>query len=46
MVDQLTKGATTRIRNQVAGYITHTYAISESEPSSENDMLEEETADV
>jgi len=46
MVDQLTKGPTTRVRNQVAGYITHKYALSESESSGEDDMLEEETAEV
>jgi ribosomal protein S17E len=46
MVDQLTKGATTRIRNQVAGYITHKYALSESESSSEDDLLDEATEEV
>jgi ribosomal protein S17E len=46
MVDQLTKGPTTRVRNQVAGYITHKYALSESESSSEDDMLEEETEEA
>jgi small subunit ribosomal protein S17e len=28
-VDKLTEGATTKVRNQVAGYITHTITINE-----------------
>ena len=46
MVDQLTKGTSTRVRNQVAGSITRTYALSESDSSSEEDNLEEETEEV
>ena len=29
MVSQLTVGATTRVRNQVAGYIAHTYTLNQ-----------------
>ncbi len=29
MVSQLTVGATTRVRNQVAGYITRTYTLNQ-----------------
>ncbi len=43
MVSQLTKGTTTRIRNQTAGYITRTYALAKNEnASAEDDLLEEE----
>ena len=40
-VDALTEGATTKVRNQVAGYITHT--ISLTQPAS-GETLEEEMA--
>lgn len=40
-VEQLTKGATTRVRNQVAGYITHTYTITQPEAPTEEEGLEE-----
>ena len=40
-VEQLTKGATTRVRNQVAGYITHTYTIAQPEVADEEEGLEE-----
>jgi small subunit ribosomal protein S17e len=39
-VDSLTQGATTKVRNQVAGYITHT--ISSTQPTSSDETLEEE----
>ncbi|MCL5878074.1 MAG: 30S ribosomal protein S17e [Candidatus Bathyarchaeota archaeon] len=43
-VDELTKGATTRVRNKIAGYITRTMALAQS--SSEMDTeIEEEIVD-
>ncbi|MGD6933145.1 MAG: 30S ribosomal protein S17e [Candidatus Bathyarchaeia archaeon] len=44
VVDSLTSGTTTRIRNKVAGYITRTVALSEagSEIEVDTDDLEEE----
>jgi small subunit ribosomal protein S17e len=41
-VDALTEGATTKVRNQVAGYITHT--ISLTQPDSSGDTGEKEMA--
>ena len=41
-VDELTEGATTKVRNQVAGYITHT--ISLTQPDSSGETVEEEMA--
>ncbi|MFB3889040.1 MAG: 30S ribosomal protein S17e [Candidatus Bathyarchaeia archaeon] len=41
LVDELTKGATTRVRNQVAGYITRTYALQKG-AQGETEALEEE----
>lgn len=41
MVDMLTKGATTKVRNQIAGYITHAFAGTPAAPSS-NETSEEE----
>ena len=36
-VDTLIKGATTKVRNQIAGYITHAFAsIQTAPPSNEN----------
>jgi small subunit ribosomal protein S17e len=35
-VDALTEGATTKVRNQVAGYITHTISLTQPDFSSEN----------
>ena len=40
-VQVLTIGTTVRVRNQIAGYITRTLSLAESESSSE-DMEEEE----
>jgi ribosomal protein S17E len=34
-VDGLTEGATTKVRNQVAGYITHNISLIQTEPPSE-----------
>jgi len=32
-VDALTEGATTKVRNQVAGYITHTISLTQTDSS-------------
>jgi small subunit ribosomal protein S17e len=34
-VDALTHGATTKVRNQVAGYITHTISLTQADSPSE-----------
>jgi small subunit ribosomal protein S17e len=39
-VDELTEGATTKVRNQVAGYITHTVSLTQPESSGETDEEE------
>lgn len=39
-VGDLTEGATTKVRNQVAGYITHTISLTQTDSASEN--VEEE----
>jgi ribosomal protein S17E len=39
MVDMLIKGATTKVRNQIAGYITHAFAGIQA--SSSNETQEE-----
>ena len=44
-VDELTKGATTRVRNQTAGYITRTLALAQANNESELEVEEEETAE-
>ena len=36
MVNALTQGATTKIRNQIAGYITHVFSLARAGASSEN----------
>lgn len=36
-VETLTEGTTTKVRNQVAGYITHTIASTQPDASSENE---------
>jgi small subunit ribosomal protein S17e len=36
LVSELTQGATTRVRNQVAGYITSVCTIAQAEASSES----------
>jgi len=38
-VDELTQGSTTKVRNQVAGYITHTISLTKADSPSE---IEEE----
>ena len=35
VVDELTEGATTKVRNQVAGYITHTISLTQTDTASE-----------
>ena len=39
-VDELTKGATTRVRNQIAGYITRTIALAKAANAAESEMEE------
>ncbi len=42
MVDQLTQGTTTRVRNQVAGYITRTCILSQKGvPPDEEEILDD-----
>jgi small subunit ribosomal protein S17e len=36
VVNALTQGATTKIRNQIAGYITHVFSLAQAGASSEN----------
>lgn len=42
LVDQLTKGTTTRVRNKVAGYITRTIAIAQNGSIMESEIEETE----
>ena len=44
-VQVLTIGTTVRVRNQIAGYITRTLSLAESEPSSEDMEEVEEFSD-
>ena len=41
-VDSLTQGTTTRVRNQIAGYITRTLALAQADSANDSDMVEEE----
>ena len=41
-VDSLTQGTTTRVRNQIAGYITRTYALAASGTEVESPVDDEE----
>ncbi len=41
-VDELTKGSTTRVRNQTAGYITRTLALAQASSAAESEMEEQE----
>ncbi|MCL4429591.1 MAG: 30S ribosomal protein S17e [Chloroflexi bacterium] len=41
-VDSLTKGTTTRIRNQTAGYITRTIALAQASSAAESELEEQE----
>lgn len=45
MVDELTEGATTRVRNQVAGYITRTIALSKNHNMDEGEVIENTSED-
>ena len=36
VVSALTQGATTKVRNQIAGYITHVFSLAQAGASSEN----------
>jgi len=42
LVDSLTKGTTTRVRNQIAGYITRTKALAQADSASESDLGDDE----
>ena len=41
-VDELTKGATTRIRNQTAGYITRTLSLAQANSAADSEFEEQE----
>ena len=41
-VDALTKGATTRVRNQTAGYITRTLSLAKANSATESELEEQE----
>ncbi len=45
LVDSLTKGTTTRVRNQVAGYITSTLALAQANSAVESEIEEEVEAE-
>ena len=42
MVDTLTEGTTTRVRNQIAGYITRTKALAQANSGIEPEVDEED----
>lgn len=42
LIATLTEGTTIKIRNQIAGYISHSLAVEEEEPVSEASTEEEE----
>ena len=44
-VDGLTKGATTRVRNQTAGYITRTLALAQANSANESELEDQEIAE-
>jgi ribosomal protein S17E len=44
-VDEVTKGATTRVRNQTAGYITRTIALAQASNEAELEGEEEDTSE-
>lgn len=41
LVDQLTQGTTTRVRNKTAGYITRTIALSKAQNADDDVDIEE-----
>jgi ribosomal protein S17E len=42
LVDSLTQGTTTRVRNQIAGYITRTLSSAQANSSTDSAVEEEE----
>jgi ribosomal protein S17E len=44
-VDALTKGTTTRVRNQVAGYITRTNSLAQANNAVDSELEEQEIAE-
>jgi len=46
MVHELTVGATTRVRNQVAGYITRTYTLTQAGSAGEEEAVEKGVEEV
>jgi ribosomal protein S17E len=45
LVDEFTKGTTTRVRNKVAGYITRTNALAQAGSADDSDIEEAEIAE-
>ncbi|MDR0372249.1 MAG: 30S ribosomal protein S17e [Nitrososphaerota archaeon] len=45
LVDALTKGTTTRVRNKVAGYITRTNALAQAGSDDDSDLEDAEIAE-
>ena len=43
LVDSLTQGTTTRVRNQIAGYITHKLSLAQDNASTEPVVNEDES---
>ena len=41
-VDTLIQGATTKVRNQIAGYITHAFSSTQEAPPSDENVEEDE----
>jgi len=41
LVDQVTEGTTTRVRNQTAGYITRTVVLNENKHIDEGEVVED-----
>ena len=46
MVDKLTQGTSTRVRNQIAGYITRTCVLNQRGSKVEEEDLEEDIPEV
>ncbi len=44
-VDVLTQGTTTRVRNQIAGYITRTLSLAQANSSTDSDVGEDEDSE-
>ncbi|MDR1993184.1 MAG: 30S ribosomal protein S17e [Nitrososphaerota archaeon] len=45
LVDEFTKGTTTRVRNKVAGYITRTITLAQAGSDDDSDLEEAELID-